>query len=123
MVRSVAIAILCTMGLAANHLPLLWMSYLSYNARYATFYCINPRTDCHGSCTMGRSYVDAQRSLGEQNTHMPSTVVESVSELSNFLAFELDMPLPPPKEWSIRERNSEVALLMPLDPLDKPPRG
>ncbi len=83
MIRAISILLLTTMGVISHQLPLVWLSYKTVNARYATFYCVNPGTDCHGSCTIKRSY--SQLRTPERSGQLPRFVMENIQELSSFL--------------------------------------
>ena len=81
MARGISISLLMVMGLIANQLPILWMSYQTYNQRYATFYCVNPGTSCHGSCTMQREFLERSTAADQTGT-IPMSVLSEARDLS-----------------------------------------
>jgi len=93
MKRLLAITLLMTMGLITNQLPILWMSYQTYNQRYATFYCVNPGTPCQGSCTMKREFLERSAPAAEAGG-IPSSVMMDARDLSpaTLLSADTDSP-------------------------------
>ena len=85
MIRGTAIMLLLAMGMIANQLPMVWLSYKTVSSRYATFYCVNPDTDCNGSCSMKRTFIETQTS--DEEGQIPQSVVNTVQELSPYLSW------------------------------------
>lgn len=80
--RTVAIIMLCALGLATHQLPILWTAYQTVNADYALRHCVNKGTSCHGSCTMKRAYVASDSP--SQRRSLPTAVSNELRELSPY---------------------------------------
>ena len=89
MLRSTAIVILASMGLIVNQLPAIWLSYKTINSRYATMFCVNPDTDCNGTCAAKRSFIESRMTSEEPSGRIPSSVVVDVDELSPYTVEQL----------------------------------
>lgn len=79
--RSIAIIILCSLGLATHQLPILWTVYQTVHADYAIRHCVNKGTSCHGSCTMKRAFVRSNKS---QQRSIPTAVANEIRDLSPY---------------------------------------
>ncbi|RPI69705.1 MAG: hypothetical protein EHM43_00865 [Ignavibacteriae bacterium] len=81
--RTVAIIMLCALGLATHQLPILWTAYQTVNADYALRHCVNKGTSCHGSCTMKRAYVASDST--SQRRSLPTAVSNELRDLSPYV--------------------------------------
>ena len=79
--RSIAIIVLCSLGLATYQLPILWTAYQTVHADFALRHCVNKGTSCHGSCTMKRAYVRSDKS---QQRSIPTAVANELRDLSPY---------------------------------------
>lgn len=122
MIRAISIVLLAVMGVISHQLPLVWLSYKTINARYATFYCVNPGTTCHGSCTVKRSFT--QLRSPDRSGQLPRFVLEQVQELSSFLVLSDAINWYAPMRVEALPQASAVLASVPaVDPPSPPPRA
>lgn len=86
------IVLLC-MGVAANQLPIMWVGYSTWDLGYAKQNCVNPKSNCNGSCQLKKDYTDVSKST-EPSTDLPTSVVIGIRDLGTMMPSQITHILP-----------------------------